>query len=351
MEYISAVGDDAGGPGAGGPQSGQIRRYGVPAGLNPEERFEHWRTWYGSAVDTPMRLEKVENSVHRNFNPTASTLGGPGFSIIELVNEPVAGYWNRDSSSGEIRLVHFKASSAEFNFSGRSEVISPGTVRFLDLSSGGGFNAPVGLGTVQINIDRNLLGLDEKSVERLQRMADIRENPLVGGLLLPALSDWQRTGIEREVHRLEPVARSMMAALISSLLEAPAEAGDLKPARIAAVKKFIRRNYRNQDLDVDAVVAYSFLSRRALYYLFDDEDLSVNGYIRALRTLEALDLLTDPNSSRRSLAGIAEASGFKTLQAMRRAIKESTGSSLKDVQENPEALRSRAHELRKLIAA
>jgi hypothetical protein len=48
-----------------------------------------------------------------------------------------------------------------------------------------------------------------------------------------------------------------MAALIT--LEAPAEFGDLKPARIAAVKKFIHRNNRNQDLDVDAVVAYSFL--------------------------------------------------------------------------------------------
>ncbi|PNH85932.1 helix-turn-helix domain-containing protein [Arthrobacter sp. AFG20] len=348
MGYISASGDDAGGLGAGEPQGARIRRYGVPAVLNPEERFEHWRTWYGSAVDTPMRLEKVENSVHRNFNPTASSLDGPGFSIVELVNEPVAGYWNRDSCSGEIRIVHFKTSSAEFHFSGRSEVISPGTVRFLDLSSGGGFNAHAGLGTVQLNIDCSLLGLDEKSVNRLQRMTDIRENPLVRGLLLPWLSDWQRTGIEREVHRLEPVVRSMMAALTSSLLEAPA-ADDLKPARLAAVKKFIHRNYRNQDLDVDAVVAYSFLSRRALYYLFEDEHLPVNTYIRALRTLEALDLLTDPNSRRRSLAGIAEASGFKSLQAMRRAVKESSDFSLKDVQENPEALRSRAHELRKLI--
>jgi AraC-like DNA-binding protein len=348
MEHVSVAGDDAGWPGAGKPQSGQIRRYGVPAGLEPEERFEHWRTWYGSAVDTPMRLEKVENSVHRSFSPTASSLGGPGFSIVELVNEPVAGYWDRDSCSGEIRLVHFKTSSAEFNFSGRSETILPGTVRFLDLSSGGGFKAPAGLGTVQINIDRSLLGLEEKSAKRLQRIADIRENPLVRGLLLPWLSDWQRTGIYQEVHRLEPVVRSLMAALSSSLLEAPADA-DLKPARLAAVKKFIRRNFRNQDLDVDAVVAYSFLSRRTLYYLFEEEDLPVNGYIRALRTLEALDLLTDPNSRRRSLAGIADASGFKTLQAMRRAVKESTGASLKEVQENPEVPRSRAHELRKLI--
>lgn len=95
-------------------------------------------------------------------------------------------------------------------------------------------------------------------------------------------------------------------------------------------------------------MAYSFLSRRALYYIFEDEELQVNGYIRALRTLEAFELLTDANSWKRSLTGIAEASGFTNLQAMRRAVGESTGLSLRDVQENLEVLQIRAAELRKL---
>jgi AraC-like DNA-binding protein len=74
----------------------------------------------------------------------------------------------------------------------------------------------------------------------------------------------------------------------------------------------------------------------------------VSAYVRALRTLEAVDLLTEANHWRCSLTGIAEASGFTNLQAMRRAVKETMGSSLKAVQENPQELRFRAAQLRRL---
>jgi AraC-like DNA-binding protein len=348
MENTPAASDHAGFPCAGELQNGQIRRYGVPSGLSPEEKFEHWRTWYGSAIDTPVRLEKTEKLVRPGFNPTALSLDGPGFSLADVTNEPVTCYWKGDTDSGDW-LVYFRSSCAQFSFSGRPEEVSPGTVRFLDLSSPGSFHAPAGLSAVRIQLDRSLLGLDDKWMKRLQGLADIRENPLVRGLILPALSGWQQTGLDQETDRLQPVIRSLMTALVSSLLEAPAEGGDLKLARIAAIKKFIRRNYRNQSLHVNEIVAYSFLSRRSLYYLFDDEDLQVNGYIRALRTLEALELLTDPNSWKRSLTDVAAASGFTSLHAMRRAIRESTGSSLRDAQENPEVLRIRASELRKQI--
>ncbi|WP_028266856.1 helix-turn-helix transcriptional regulator [Arthrobacter sp. MA-N2] len=326
----------------------QTTRYSVPSGLSPEEKFEHWRTWYGSAIDTPVRLEKTEKLVRPSFNPSALSLDGPGFSLVDVTNEPVSCYWNGDTSAGDW-LVHFRSPCPEFSFSGCSEEISAGTVRFLDLSSPGNFHAPAGLSAVRLQLDRSLLGLDDRTVKRLQGLADIRENPLVRGLILPALSGWQRTGIGHEAPRLQPVFRSMMTALVSSLLEAPAEPRDLKMARVVAIKKFIRKNYRNRDLDVDAVVAYSFLSRRALYYLFEDEVFQVNRHIRALRTLEALELLSDASTWNRSLTDIANASGFTSLPAMRRAVKESTGISLRDVQENPEVLRIRAAELRKLI--
>jgi AraC-like DNA-binding protein len=327
----------------------RIRRYSVPAGLSSEDRFEHWRTWYGSAIDTPVRLEKTEKEVHRSFNPTALSLDGPGFSLVDVTNEPATCYWNGDASVGAW-LVHFRSSCAEFSFSGRSEEVSRGTVRFLDLSYPGSFHAPAGLSAVRIQLDRSLLDLHGKSVKRLQGLADIREHPLVRGLILPALSGWQTTGIDQEMPRLQPVIRSMMTALVSSLLEAPTDPQAVRPTRIAAIKKFIRKNYRNQALAVDEVAAHAFLSRRALYYLFEDEELQVNGYIRALRTLEALDLLTDPSPWRGTPTDIAYASGFTSLQAMRRAVRDSTGLSLRDVHENPEVVRIPAAALRRLIA-
>jgi AraC-like DNA-binding protein len=135
--------------------------------------------------------------------------------------------------------------------------------------------------------------------------------------------------------------------VVSSLLETPADPCDLKLARIAAIKKFVRKNFRNPALTVDEVVAYSFLSRRALYYLFEDEGLQVSGHIRALRTLEALELLAEATAWKRSLTDIAGADGSTSLQARRRAARES-GLSLTEAPENPDLLRIRAAELRKL---
>jgi len=346
MEHISPDSVVAGGP--GGSSQDQIRRYSVPAGLSPEEKFEHWRSWYGSAIDAPVRLEKTEQLVRQGFNPTALSLDGPGFSLVDVTNEPASCYWNGDPNPSDW-LVYFRTSCDKFSFSGHSEAVSPGTVRFFDLSLPGNFYAPAGLSAVRVHFDRTLLGLDDKSVKRLQGLADIRENPIMRGLILPALSGWQRTGIAQEMQRLQPVVRSMMTALVSSLLETPADPEDLKLARIAAIKKFVRKNFRNPALTVDEVVAYSFLSRRALYYLFEDEGLQVSGHIRALRTLEALELLAEATPWKRSLTDIAGASGFTRLQAMRRAIREFTGLSLRDAQEKPDLLRIRSAELRKLI--
>jgi AraC-like DNA-binding protein len=292
-------------------------------------------------------LEKTQKLVRPGFKPTALSLDGPGFSLVDVTNEPASCYWNADTNPCDW-LVYFRTSCDKFSFSGRSEAVSPGTVRFFDLSLPGNFYAPDGFSAVRLHFDRGLLGLDDKSVTRLQGLADIRENPIMRGLILPALSGWQQTGIAQEIQLLQPVVRSMMTALVSSLLETPADPHDLRLARIAAVKKFVRKNFRNPALTVDDVVAYSFLSRRALYYLFEDQALQVSGHIRALRTLEVLELLAGASAWKRSLTGIAGASGFTSLQVMRRAVREFTDLSLREAQENPELLRIRAAELRKL---
>lgn len=75
MEYMPPA--SVGAPDTSASLPGLIKRYGVPPGLSPEEKFEHWRTWYGSAIDTPVRLEKIEKLVRPSFNPTSLSLDGP----------------------------------------------------------------------------------------------------------------------------------------------------------------------------------------------------------------------------------------------------------------------------------
>ncbi|MET1156278.1 AraC family transcriptional regulator, partial [Arthrobacter sp.] len=250
----------AAGPAQDGPSDRAFTRYSVPASQSPEDRFEHWRTWFGSAVVAPIRLEKTEPVLRSGFNPSAMSLDGPGFSLVELDNEPANVHWKRDLNSETLRLVHFRGPSLTLNFSGGSEVVRSGTVRFLDLSSAGSFLASAGMLTSHISIDRAQLGLDGKSMKRLLALPNLRQNPLVQGLIIPALSSWQRSGLDLEVGRLQPIFRSMMTALTSSLLEVPAESCDLRLARLVNIKNHKRRNCHNPDFGVDAVVAYSFLS-------------------------------------------------------------------------------------------
>ena len=76
--------------------SGRLLRYAVPEGLDPEQRFEHWQGWYGNAVETPMRLEKSAHETSVSCNPSAISLAGPGFSLIEMHNAPALGSWAAD---------------------------------------------------------------------------------------------------------------------------------------------------------------------------------------------------------------------------------------------------------------
>lgn len=183
MENISRETVVAGGP-DGSPQD-QMRRYSVPPGLSPEEKFEHWRSWYGSAIDAPVRLERTETPVRKGFNPTALSLDGPGFGIADVTNEPASCYWNGTPNPSDW-LVYFRTSCDKFSFSGRSEAVSPGTVRFFDLSLPGNFYAPAGFSAVRVRFDRGLVGLDDRSVKRLHGLADIRKNPIMSGLPCPA---------------------------------------------------------------------------------------------------------------------------------------------------------------------
>jgi hypothetical protein len=83
---------------------------------------------------------------------------------------------------------------------------------------------------------------------------------------------------------------------------------------------------------------------------FGKRGAQVSGYIRALRTLDGLELLAGPNPWKLFLVVIAEASGFTGVPTMRRAVHATTEVSLRDAQASPEGLQSATSALRKLIA-
>jgi len=332
--------------------SGQLRRYTVPEGLSPEQRFEHWRTWYGSAVETPMRLEKLAHAAPVPFTSSAISLAGPGFSLIEMVNAPALGSWAPNPDTKDLRLAYFrKAPALTLALNGMPEPVSPGSVRFIDTSLGGSFDAPEGFHALQINIDRSSLNVSEAALGALLRLPDLAKHPIVGTFVIPALMSWKRPGIDREVSGTADILRSVMATLVGSLLETPVDDEAQKPALSRAVKKYLAASYDNPNLDVTMVAERFNLSRRSLFYFFEDEELHLGERIRALRTRKALELLLQADAQRITYSEIASSSGFTNVQSMRRAVKEFTGMNVREIHRSETGVRIALQQLRESLSA
>ena len=236
------------------------------------------------------------------FTPSAINLTGPGFSLIEMVNAPALGSWAPNPDTRDLRLAYFrKAPGLTLALNGVPEPVSPGAVRFIDTSLGGSFDAPEGFHALQINIDRRSLDVSEAALGSLLRLPDLAKHPIVGTFVIPALLSWKRPGIDREASGTADILRSVMATLVGSLLETPVDDEAQKPALSRAVKKYLDASYDNPDLDVATVAERFNLSRRSLFYFFENEELRLGERIRALRTRRALELLLQADAQKINL--------------------------------------------------
>lgn len=268
--------------------SGRLRLYKVPEGLNPEQRFEHWRVWYGSAVETPMRLEKSTPKTPVSFNPTAINLAGPGFSRIEIHNAPARGLWAPNPDNRDLRLAYFrKAPGLTLAHNGAPEPVPAGSVRFIDASRGGSFDAPEGFHALQLNIDRSSLNVSESALHSLLSLPDLAKHPIVGTFVIPTLMSWKRPGIDREAPGTEEILQSVMATLVASLLETAVDDEAQRPALSRAIKKYLDASYDNPDLDVAMVAERFSLSRRSLFYFFENEEPPFGGAHTCLENAES----------------------------------------------------------------
>ena len=227
------------------------RLYETPAGLSPSQRFEHWREWYSQAIENPVRLEPT-GPLSARFFPSASSLTGPGFSLIELHNGPAVGSWNANPDLNDLRLTYFaKAPSATYNFGREPVSINAPRVRFLDLTRGGAFRAPAGMHIIQLNLDRTGLELNGAGAMRLAAAENLIQHPVLRSLLMPVLLNCRAAGMEAHVAASGTVLRSAVAALISSLLDVQASPELLEPSaacseELPPAKLRLRRHERRR---------------------------------------------------------------------------------------------------------
>jgi AraC-like DNA-binding protein len=297
-----------------------------------------------------MQLEKSARQTPASFSPSAITLAGPGFSLIEMVNGPALGSWAPNPDAVDLRLAYFrKAEGLTLTLHGVPEPVSAGSVRFIGTSLGGSFDAPEGFHALQLNIDRSSLNVSEAELRSLPRLPDLAKHPIVGTFVIPALMSWKRPGIDREASGTSDILRSVMATLVGSLLETPVDDEAQKPALSRAVKKYLNDSYDNPNLDVAMVAERFNLSRRSLFYFFESEDLRLGERIRALRARKALELLLQTDTQGITYSEVATSCGFTNVQSMRRAVKEFTGMNVREIHRSEADVQAALQQLRQSL--
>ncbi|KQP30484.1 hypothetical protein ASF49_13290 [Methylobacterium sp. Leaf104] len=107
---------------------------------------------------------------------------------------------------------------------------------------------------------------------------------------------------------------------------AASDRGPVALPPLAQLRRFIDREAARPEFGVDSLCTQFGLSRSMLYRVFAP-DGGVAAVIRRRRAALAVRLLTQPDASQLSMAGVARASGFGTERSLRNALHEFYGAS------------------------
>jgi AraC-like DNA-binding protein len=91
------------------------------------------------------------------------------------------------------------------------------------------------------------------------------------------------------------------------------------------VKEFLRANATRPGIDMDQVARHHFISRRRLYQVFEQAEISPATFLRTERLRIAARMLAGARASGRTVEQIAYASGFEDLRTFTRAFRRAYG--------------------------
>ncbi|UOR00553.1 helix-turn-helix domain-containing protein [Leucobacter allii] len=130
--------------------------------------------------------------------------------------------------------------------------------------------------------------------------------------------------------RIMHSAFELITALLSSEIQASASAEPGSTVTFEIVRQYIDEHLTEPELNNDAIARAHFISTRQLQYLFQEERLTVSGYVRHRRLERARIGLEDAAQNERSVLQIAQSAGFVDLSHFSKLFKATYGTSPRD---------------------
>lgn len=171
-----------------------------------------------------------------------------------------------------------------------------------------------------IQISRRMLGVPEEMVAAARRR--LRVSPSISSrLLFDFVSDLHQTAPPTGESR-SAVTADLTAAMLRTSFASHRVLPTTRTGLLLAIEDHMRANLTRK-MDIEAVAAAFFISRRSLYQLFELRSVSPADYLRRLRLSAAADSLRagDPQL----ISDIAYCAGFTDTTTFTRAFRRAYG--------------------------
>ncbi len=138
--------------------------------------------------------------------------------------------------------------------------------------------------------------------------------------------DLHRTGSfsrRSEAQEAAEVAKDLAATMIRASAEGTRVLPRTRGGLLRAIQDFVDINLPR--VRVDDIAAEFFISRRTVYHVFEDVDMTPSDYLRSRRLALAATRLVDPAEADRPISEIAAGAGFDDATTFTRAFRRQHG--------------------------
>ncbi|GGN88371.1 AraC family transcriptional regulator [Streptomyces albiflavescens] len=302
----------------------------VEAGA-PEERWAAWQETYSRAcIDveiSPNDPASWRGALHgRRFGSLQITIEESSGPATILRSTPSAA---ADRSS-QVFLRQQLEGSTLLMQDGRTAALGPGGSAFYDAARPFKLRLTGGQRARTLMMPRFLLRLKEAQLRLLTATlldnAPATPNPLQS--LVAGLAEETLAAAPDRREQLARATADMIAVLALHTL-GDRDTCEQRPAvaLLARIKGFIETRLGDPDLSPKDIADEHSISLRYVHQLFQQQDTTVNTFVRGRRLARAREDLARPDAARRTVAAVAARCGFASAAHFSRVFREAYGMS------------------------
>ncbi|UBH05890.1 transcriptional regulator [Leucobacter sp. Psy1] len=209
---------------------------------------------------------------------------------------------------------------------GRSAHLNPGDAAIYDTSRPYTLEYDGAMRSLVMLFPHEMLGLSASMIHTVtaQRLAG---DDGIGRMICPFMQHMAENLDQLEGangSRIMHSAFELITALLSAELQRSPE-HDEQGVAFESVRMYIDTHLPDPRLSTDAIARAHYISTRQLQYLFQEEGLTVAGYIRSQRLERSRIALEDPALHGRTVLQIAQSAGFTDLSHFSKLFKATYG--------------------------